>query len=183
MSICRPVIVFLALFTGLAALMLAPYAAVDGRAQTLMQTIDPHALYEARCVRCHPPHAGEFVPSALERDEDGTIVGKHRGAAIDDLLVNGHGRLSKEEVPVMLDHLTRIFELGSLFRNRCLICHDRAVDLARERLALKDGRVIGRYSGRDIATFLQSHGRLSLEEIAPVIDMLTRQIATAQRGL
>lgn len=178
MHVWRPVVLFLAVIASSVGLSLVP-----GASQDLATVIDPHALYEARCVRCHPPHAGEFVPSALERDEHGTIIGKHRGAAIDDLLVNGHGRLSEEEVPVMLDHLTRIFELGSLFRNRCLICHDRAVDLARGRLILRDGALTGRYSGRDIAAFLATHGRLSADEVGPVVDMLTRQIATAQPRL
>ena len=67
---------------------------------------------------------------------------------------------------------------GGLFEKKCRICHDRAVKLARTELTIKDGRLVGRYSKRDIATFLAGHGRLTADEVPLIVDMLKRQIAT-----
>lgn len=143
------------------------------------QGIEPHELYERHCARCHAPHAGDFVSGNLER-RDGQIVGRKSGIALGAYLAKGHGRLAVDRVPEMLAHLTTIFDAGGLFRRHCRICHERGVVLARRELLLRDGRVVGRYSGRDIRAFLENHGRLDGDEIETVMRMLKRQLETAK---
>lgn len=140
------------------------------------ETLDPHALYERLCAGCHAAHAGDFVPDSLVRLGD-RIVGRENGKELRAFLAAGHGRLAPGDVDAMVAHLTFILETGGLFREKCLICHDRAVVLARRELVLRDGRLIGRYTGRDIAAFLENHGRLDGAEVATIVRMLERQLA------
>lgn len=143
----------------------------------LAQTIDPHELYEQRCSGCHALHAGEFVHDNLKRLGD-KIVGRDTGKELRSFLTGGHGKLAPLEMDVMVAHLASILEAGALFREQCLICHGRAVALARSQIILRDGRLVGRYTGRDIGTFLENHGRLKGDQIATVVQMLERQLAT-----
>lgn len=155
--------------------LLLVFLTAGGRA-ALAQAGDPHALYEQRCAKCHSPHAGEFVADSLEQ-VDGKVVGRDSGRELRALLTRGHGRLASSEVDAMVAHLTSILAAGGLFREKCLICHGRAVGLARQKLIMRDGRLTGRYSGRDIAAFLAAHGRLEADEIPTVVQMLERQLA------
>jgi hypothetical protein len=43
---------------------------------------------------------------------------------------------------------------------------------------LKDGKLVGRFTGRDVESFLQSHGRLGAEQVEVVVRMQERQLAT-----
>jgi len=160
----------------LSALSLALAFLLIGGAAPYAQTIDPHELYEGRCAGCHAPHAGNFVPDSLERRDD-RIVGRNSGKVLRPFLAGGHGRLEPLEVDVMVTHLASILEAGGLFREKCLMCHDRAVVLARRELVLRGDRLVGRYTGRDIAVFLENHGRLEDSEIAVILRMLKQQLA------
>lgn len=151
-----------------------------GSPAALAQTIDPHQLYEERCSGCHAPHAGDFVHGSLERLDD-KLVGRGTGRELRAFLAGGHGRLAALEIDVVAAHLAAILAAGGLFRDKCLICHRRAVELARSHLVLRDGRVMGRYTGRDIAVFLKNHGRLEEGEIETAVRMLARQL-TARRA-
>jgi cytochrome c551/c552 len=152
-----------------AALLYLLSAAASARAQT---AIDPHALFETRCARCHGDHAGDFVASGLRKTDSEIAI----------LLRRGHGGLRGGEAEILAAQLAAIRQAGGLYREKCRICHDPAVDLARRELALRDGRLTGRYSGHDIESFLRFHGRLSPDEQATILKMLTRQLATdAQR--
>lgn len=161
----------------LASLSLALVLLAIGSAAPAAQSLDPHALYEGRCAGCHAPHAGDFVPDNLTR-RDGRIVGRDGGQELRAFLAGGHGRLEPLEVDVMVAHLAAILEAGGLYRENCLVCHDRAVVLARRELALRGDRLVGRYTGRDIALFLENHGRLEGPEIETILRMLERQLAT-----
>ncbi len=142
---------------------------------TRAQAVDPHDLYEQRCSACHVPHAGDFVHDSLEQLGD-KFVGRSSGKELRSFLTGGHGKLAPPEVDVMVSHLASILESGGLFRDKCRICHGRAIALARSKLILKNGRIVGRYTGRDIATFLEAHGRLEGDEIATVVRALRRQL-------
>ena len=139
------------------------------------QGTDPHDLYEQRCAGCHEAHAGDFVPDSLERRGD-RIVGRKNGKELRAFLAAGHGRLAPGEVDAMVTHLAYVLETSGLFRKKCLICHERAVVLARGRLILRDDRLTGRYTGRDIPTFMENHGRLEGDEVATIVRMLERQL-------
>jgi len=56
------------------------------------------------------------------------------------------------------------------------MCHSRAVGLARGRLILSDGKLVGRYTGRDIEAFMENHGRLEGAEVSTIVRMLERQL-------
>lgn len=50
--------------------------------------------------------------------------------------------------------------------------------LARRKLVIRDGRLIGRYSDQIVSQFLMNHGRLNADEIPTMVEVLTRQITT-----
>lgn len=141
------------------------------------QAIDPHRLYEQKCARCHEPHAGDFARKRLKR-VDGQTVGAENGLELRAFLSRGHGRLTAAELDVMVEQLTRITLSGALYQRKCLTCHERAVVLARRELEIKEGRLAGRYSGRDMAEFLARHGRLAPDEVAPMLATLRRLVET-----
>lgn len=131
---------------------------------------DFHEIYEAKCQRCHG-HAGPFAREALTLENG--VLRDRKGRDLATFLARHQGGLSEERIDLFLKVFTRQIESGGVFRARCKICHDRAYELARLDLILSDGRLIGRYSGRDIATFLLNHGRLSPDEAAEMTDALT----------
>ncbi len=143
--------------------------------ETSAETIDPHELFERRCARCHGQHAGEFVPSSLVVQE-GELVGRENGKALTAFLASGHGRLGPDEIEPMVAHLAAILERSGLFREKCLICHGRAVAFARDRLILFQGRPMGRYTGRDVEAFLRNHGRLGASQVTVIVQMLRQQL-------
>lgn len=144
------------------------------------QSADPHTIYEENCARCHEAHGGDFVRQNL-KIEDGRVVGRKSGKEIGAFLERGHGNLGQPELTLLIGHLNSIALTGQIYRAKCLICHDRAVELARTQLILKDGVLSGRYSGHNIEDFLVSHGRLDGEERAIVLKMLERQLIDEER--
>ena len=143
---------------------------------------DPHELYERRCGDCHTPHAGQFVQESIGR-ADGKLVGQSSGRAVEAFLSAGHGKLSPAEIEVMMSHLTAILDAGALFKDNCVICHGRAVVFARGHLGMKDGLLVGRYSGREVEEFLTGHGRLEEPEIRIIVEALSKQVSGDQYRL
>lgn len=146
----------------------------DGTAPA--QADDPHQVYEGKCASCHASHAGDFVREKLEL-KDGLLYGTNSGQPARAFLEAGHGRLSQAEIDLLMDHFAAIQQSGRLFREKCEICHVRAVDVARGKLILHDGELIGRYTGVDTTSFLANHGRLTAEEIPVMIEVLKRQVS------
>jgi len=85
-----------------------------------------------------------------------------------------------DEAKAMVAQLMSIERSGGVFEKKCRICHDRAVRLARTELVIEGGRLVGRYSKRDIVAFLANHGRLIADEVPKIVDMLKRQITTME---
>ncbi|WP_346910644.1 hypothetical protein [uncultured Roseibium sp.] len=141
------------------------------------QETDPHAIYEQSCARCHAAHAGDFVHDRLDLKE-GRLVSTSSGKDVEAFLSGGHGRLEAAERQILIDQLIAIRQSGRLFHDKCLTCHDRAVEFARSRLIVKDGVLVGRYSGEDTGQFLRGHGRLTPDEVDTMIDVLKRQLQT-----
>ncbi len=139
------------------------------------QSSDPHELYEQRCAGCHSEHAGEFVQESILREGE-SLIGRDSGMNVRAFLARGHGKLSAAEVEVMMTHLTSILDAGALFRDNCVICHGRAVLFARSHLGMKDGVLVGRYTGRAVDEFLQTHGRLEAAEVGVVVEALANQV-------
>ncbi len=143
------------------------------------QSLDPHRLYEERCARCHAPHAGEFVHDSLV-NSGGKVIGRKTSKDLRSFLSDGHGKLEPVEIDAIVEHLASIQKSGRLFHNKCLICHDRAVALARSQLVIRKGRLRGRYSGRDVEHFLSNHGRQEEDEVTTMIQVLKRQLTDDQ---
>ncbi|MBG6211220.1 cytochrome c2 [Labrenzia sp. EL_126] len=141
------------------------------------QQIDPHALYERACSGCHAAHAGEFVFEVLENREN-DLVSRMSHRPVSAVLETGHGGLSAAEVDVLADLFSDISRSGRLFFRKCRICHVSAKVLARRKLVIRDGRLIGRYSDQIVSQYLMNHGRLNADEIPTMVEVLTRQITT-----
>ncbi|MGC2856784.1 hypothetical protein ACM64Y_15030 [Novispirillum sp. DQ9] len=125
--------------------------------------IDLHALWHDRCQGCHG-HAGAFARErAPLRDGLEAFLAGHRGG-----LSAGLAR----GVAAML-HGAAV--APDLFARQCRICHGPAASFVRERLTLRDDRLAGRYSGRDIDAFLRAgHGRLEAGDAEVLAAQLRR---------
>ena len=111
---------------------------------------------------------------------DGKILGRRSRRELRPFLEAGHGKLTSDEIRTMVTHLTNILQSGRVYHAKCRVCHDRAVRLARTRLRIADDVLTGRYSGRNIEQFLRGHGRLTGDEVPKMVEVLKRQLNTAQ---
>lgn len=142
------------------------------------QVANPHRIYEDSCAGCHAPHSGDFVWDELGVS-DGVLVGARSGRAVENYLRSGHGGVTTDKAEVLLAHFRIIRDSGGVFIEKCRICHVTAVELVRNNLILDEGKLTGRYTGRDIGAFLDGHGRLSPEEVSEMLSVLTR-VANSQ---
>lgn len=139
------------------------------------QQADPHLIYEENCAGCHAPDAGDFVTEKLIATDNG-LVGKASGRPVIDYLKAGHGRLSDQEIDVLIEQFEFIQGTGRLFKEKCIVCHDNAAKFARLKLILRDDILTGRYTDRDVAELLLQHGRLDASEAQKMVEVLTHQL-------
>jgi hypothetical protein len=116
-----------------------------------------HDLFEARCGGCHD-HAGPLARETLTMVND-EVHSRKTGMDIRPFLRRHYGRLNPAEVALVYDAFRAQVAAGGRFQERCRICHGRARELAKDRLIIIGGRLMGRYSGNDIQEFLAHHGR------------------------
>lgn len=123
-----------------------------------------HDLFEARCGTCHE-HAGDLARNKLALTPDGQLVGRESKRRMKAFLNRHHARdHEKGDVAALVALFTRQVQAGGVFKDKCRACHDPAHTLARIRLVFVNGRLVGRYSGVDMADFLLGHGRTSEKE-------------------
>jgi hypothetical protein len=134
---------------------------------------DLHDHWDTRCASCHGD-AGDFARSTL-RVEGGRLVGTHHVDTLPRFLRNHY--LGPELLDAMTAMLTAQATTPPVFKTKCRECHDKASVLARESLALKDGVLVGKDSGRPVADLLRRHGHLAADEIAPMVSTLQRVLA------
>ena len=139
---------------------------------------DFHQIYEARCLSCHG-HAGEFARRSLI-ELDGVLTGARSGRDVTSFLRRHAGGSSPSEITLFVGVFIRQVNSGGFYKERCEICHDRAYDLARLRLIQRAGRLVGRYSGRDMANFLPNHARMTAGEAARMLEALTALLMGAR---
>ncbi|PIV77159.1 MAG: hypothetical protein COW54_16115 [Rhodobacteraceae bacterium CG17_big_fil_post_rev_8_21_14_2_50_63_15] len=136
---------------------------------TAQATPDPHDVFEEKCLSCHG-HAGPFARLHLTLEADGPHTS--RGVPVESFLRSHKGGLPDAQIAAMLDLFRQHLTSGAIYERSCLLCHDRARDFVRHNLILQDGRLIGRYTGHDTATFLAGHARLSPEEAGQMLTVL-----------
>lgn len=141
----------------------------------LAQFVDPYAIYEERCAGCHEAHAGDFTSKNL-MVRDGDLIGRTTLEEVGAFLASGHAQLTQEHAAALLKHFSAIATTGRLFQDKCRVCHDRAVSIARKNLTIKNGDLYGRYTGRIIREFLNEHGRLAGDEADRILSAFKRQI-------
>ncbi|WP_294614942.1 hypothetical protein [uncultured Roseovarius sp.] len=136
------------------------------------QALDPHDTFEAECLSCHG-HAGGFARRYLRLD--GTTPLTSGGETVAEFLVHHRGGLPDLVIEQFVAMFRMQLSSGALFANpakRCLFCHDRAHDFAHRKLVLRDGKLFGRYTDRDVAGFLPGHARLTPAEAAEIYTIL-----------
>ncbi|MDH3580935.1 MAG: hypothetical protein OEM91_09965, partial [Hyphomicrobiales bacterium] len=147
----------------------------------LGQSIDPHAVFEERCSRCHTEHGADFARKSLSIAADGTVVSKASREPVARLLDGHAGDPSPAEIAALIDMFARQLGSAGLFRRKCVNCHKRAVTLARRMLVVREGDLVGRYTGNRMTAFLANHGRLEDNEIEIMTQMLRWHVETAAR--
>lgn len=136
-------------------------------------------LFARQCGGCHGT-ARDLLRDRADLVE-GVLVGRESGQTLRIYLRRHFRERSREEIAVVHAELLRVAQGGGRFSRRCAVCHESAEALARDRLILRDGRLHGRYSGRDIANHLQSHARIAGAEEATFFEkVLRRQMAREQ---
>ena len=124
---------------------------------------DYHSRFHALCGGCHA-HSGPFARGRLAI-VDGQLVGRATGRPVERFLRRHPGGLSTAEIALFRDVMQRQVEAGSLFQDKCAICHGRAVELAAANLGISEGELRIRYNGETVRDFLTDHGRLDDREI------------------
>ncbi len=157
----------------------AATAALSGGAPA--QVIDPHAVYEDRCARCHAEHSGDFSRKTMIARPDGELVGRETGEPVRGFLAHHRGSPSQGEIAALVEMFTLQLRTGGLYKDKCGICHKSAKRLARVRLDVRDDRLVDRVTGRNVTAFLFDHGRLDPDEARLIDDMLRWQLKTAGR--
>lgn len=70
----------------------------------------------------------------------------------------------------------------AVFMKNCRECHSHLGEIAYDTLAVKDGRLVSKKSGRDVAEFLLRHGHgQSPAEANLVVEAMRRQMDSAHR--
>lgn len=143
------------------------------------QAIDPHAVFEKRCSRCHEQHGGDFAQKTLTLTPDGKLLGKKTAVRVEEFLADHFGKPSEYDIAALVDMFTRQLRSGGLFKQKCRVCHTNAKRLARTKLMLRDGQLVGRFTARKMREFLARHGRLEGDEVETIRAMLEWQLRTA----
>ena len=102
------------------------------------------------------------------------LVTRRAKADLRDFLSGHAGSLSTGEIETVVGELRRVAQGRGRFQEKCGICHPSARTLALNKLVIRDGGLFGRYTGRDMATYLAGHGRLAPADIPFFIGVLMR---------
>ncbi len=141
-------------------------------------SIDPHAVYEGKCGRCHSEHGADLARQKLKL-VSGKFTVARSGRDLEALLKKHHGvQLAIGEWPALASLFNLGLATGGAYQFRCARCHDRAVTLAREKSQISDGRLIVRSSGQDFSAFLAGHGEAKGTEVDSIVQALRFHLET-----
>lgn len=142
---------------------------------------DPHAVYEQRCGGCHNEHGADLARQKLKLAA-GNVVVARTGRDLETLLKKHHGvQLTAGEWPALAALFKLGMATGGVYQLRCARCHETAVKLAREKLAVSDGRLVLRGSGKDVAAFLAGHGETQANEMDGLLQALRFHVETSPK--
>jgi hypothetical protein len=150
------------------ALALALTAACAPSASAL----DLHAYWDKNCASCHG-HAADFARRFLTVKE-GKLQGRHHVENLDVFLANHY--LDRDLIAPATEMLKAQVSTQPRFRTECGRCHENAAALARDSLALRDGILVSRNSGRPTAEFLAGHARIKPADVPFFVDVLSRVV-------
>jgi bacterioferritin-associated ferredoxin len=134
------------------------------------RAVDLHAYWDQRCGTCHG-HAAQFARQFLTV-KDGKLQGRHH---VDDLVrfLPNHYLPADMVAPVTAMLLAQV-TTEPRFKAQCGRCHETAAALARKSLALRNGILVNRKTGKPTSEFLNGHARLDLADVPFFVDVLTR---------
>ena len=131
---------------------------------------DLHWFWDDNCAQCHG-HSGEFSRQFLLINND-QLQGRHH---VDDLLVfMRHHYTRSDQMEAIHDMLKAQVAIEPRFEQQCSKCHRKASELVRESTILRSEVLTIRGSGQTIRQFLQSHRRLTSQDIDFYDTLLTR---------
>ena len=158
-----------------ALVLLSPVVA---DAQTI---VDPHAVYEQHCIRCHSEHGADFARMRM-RVTDGKPLVRRNSGPMDRLLRSHQGvKLADAEQKALLTLFVSGLKWDGIYQHRCAGCHGPAVSFARDKLAVDGDKIVTTAGGKDVGEFLKSHGQATVAETALLVEMLRFQIETRPR--
>ena len=131
---------------------------------------DLHWFWDDNCAQCHG-HSGEFSRQFLHINND-QLQGRHH---VDDLLVfMRHHYTRSDQVEAIHAMLKAQVTTEPRFEQQCSKCHGTASSLVRESAMLRNEVLMSRRSGQTTRQFLQSHRRLTPQDIDFYEALLTR---------
>lgn len=138
---------------------------------TARDATDLHAFWDQRCHDCYG-HAGDFARRYL-RVEKGQLTGRHHATNLRSFLAQ-HEMSDPATAGRIYAMLLAQAQTPSIYQQKCAGCHKTAAELARSALVERDGEVYGKANGQRLSEFLQRHGRLAPDEVAPMLETLRR---------
>jgi hypothetical protein len=131
---------------------------------------DLHWLWDNRCAECHG-HSADFSRQFLQVS-DGQLEGAHPTRNLKLFLRNHYAPTA--EVDAIYSMLLAQVTTAPRFRAECSNCHDSASQFIRNSIVLQHGELVSRNSGVSVHGYMQTHRRLSQDDIEFFIDLLTR---------
>jgi mono/diheme cytochrome c family protein len=134
---------------------------------------DLHDYWDRNCATCHG-HAGAFARRFLAA-RDGNLQGRHHVEDLAGFLRNHY--LDADLVEPVGRMLLAQVATEPRFQAECGRCHASAAALARDSLAVRDGVLVNRESGRPTAAFLQRHAGIKPEDVPFYVELLRRVVS------
>jgi mono/diheme cytochrome c family protein len=159
------------------ALVLLPGLAstVAAAAETAAGGPDLHRYWDDRCQGCHGDSA-DFARRTLSV-AGGRLQGRHHVDELPRFL--GQHYLAAPLVQPVLAMLQAQVQAMPLYRQHCRRCHDSAAQLARDALALREGRLVVRTRGEPVDALLARHGgldRVQALELEATLARVAREV-------
>ncbi len=122
------------------------------------------------------PNANDFLTTATSLKGPVEKVDLWPVFPVADMMHQDHCDPAEGQTGTMMEQCEPAPEAVRMFQERCIFCHGSVADLVNSRLILKDEKLFGRYSEREISVFLTTHGRLVPSQVPMMVDLLKWQL-------